>query len=378
MNDIDTIKENVLCSKVFAWEWSSLIQEWKNKYKTRCINPQHTDINASLTIKDDIWWFQCWSCGLKGDIINVIEYIKPEFFTFRERLLYLQDNYLWKENNTLIHISKNTKKQENIQWDETFIEIMNYIALYLVQKLSKEIKDKYILGCEKFPYMAFKWEEVTMQWYGLREEIVEEYKIWFSPNTKELFNLLMERYNKETIDKLWLFDSRGMPLFKNRIVIPYIIEENVVYFIARQTELTPATKFEEGKYKNQSIDNKYLYNEWNLYRDCVFITEGAFDCLSLKNIWYDSIALWWLETNKGIIEKMKTWFKESVIVYILFDNDRNGSGNKKAEDMKIILQSKGVESNIITLPLLKGKSKIDINEYLWKHSKDELNSFLSF
>lgn len=52
-----------------------------------------------------------------------------------------------------------------------------------------------------------------------------------------------------------------MPLFKNRIVIPYIIEENVVYFIARQTELTPATKFEEGKYKNQSIDNKYLYNE---------------------------------------------------------------------------------------------------------------------
>ena len=46
--------------------------------------------------------------------------------------------------------------------------------------------------------------------------------------------------------------------------------------------------------------------------------------------------------------------------------------------MKIILQSKGVESNIITLPLLKGKSKIDINEYLWKHSKDELNSFLSF
>ena len=121
-----------------------------------------------------------------------------------------------------------------------------------------------------------------------------------------------------------------MPLFKNRIVIPYIIEENVVYFIARQTELTPATKFEEGKYKNQSIDNKYLYNEWNLYRDCVFITEGAFDCLSLKNIWYDSIALWWLETNKGIIEKMKTWFKESVMVYILFDNDRNGSGNKKA------------------------------------------------
>lgn|GEM_PF-4165729 len=52
------------------------------------------------------------------------------------------------------------------------------------------------------------------------------------------------------------------------------------------------------------------------------------------------------------------------MVYILFDNDRNGSGNKKAEDMKIILQSKGVESNIITLPLLKGKSKIDINEYL--------------
>jgi hypothetical protein len=64
-----------------------------------------------------------------------------------------------------------------------------------------------------------------------------------------------------------------MPIFKERIIIPYIVNGDVIYFIARQTENTPKTEFERAKYKNQSIDNKYLYNQDDLNNFCVFIVE---------------------------------------------------------------------------------------------------------
>ena len=47
-----------------------------------------------------------------------------------------------------------------------------------------------------------------MQGYGLNEEIRKEYLIGYSPNSKELYNILKEKYDKELIDKTALFDRR--------------------------------------------------------------------------------------------------------------------------------------------------------------------------
>lgn len=374
--DKNLIKQNIRITDLLISEWIAIKKIWDN-YFCRCINPEHPDENPSMSIKDSICYFECYSCKLKGDIFNILDYIKPELYDFKEQIHYLYNNYYNKNNTNLLSLQAEDKTITNIQDNKDYQNIMLYIAKYCVLRLSKEILGEYLINKNTISYTIYR-NNVNMKWYWLNKEIIDRFMIGYMPNSKELYNELIEQYDKELVHSIWLFDNRGMPLFKNRIVIPYLIDWIPRYFIARQTEYTPSNEYEQAKYKNQRISNKYLYNEDDLNNACVFIVESAFDCLALKSIWYNSVATWWINLSKHIISKLIEWLKDSTIVYICFDNDRNKAWNNQAKELNNILQESLINSHMITLPLQAWEKKIDINEYLWTHTKEDFNNLLSF
>lgn len=378
MNDVQIIKQSVQISDVLKSEWYKLYPDGADKYKLQCCSRDHEDNTPSLSIDDQRCIFRCWWCWIGWDIINILEYIRPDLNSFKERLSYLQNNYLWKEINNSFFLSGPRKENINIQNDSDMIEIMNYIAIYWAWELPNNIKDNYLSSTNNIQYRGINGTIINMNWYWLTPEIITEYKLWYSQNSKSLYKILIEKFDIELIEKTQLFDNRWMPLFKNRITIPYFLDGNCIYFTARQTEFTPVTKYETAKYKDQPIHNKHLYNQDDLLSDCIFITEWPFDSLALKNIWYHSVALWWLQSNNQIKETLIKWLENNMMTYILFDSEINKSWEKEALKLQSELKRRGISSNIITLPLKKNETKIDINTYLWKHSKDEFNSLLTF
>lgn len=376
MNDYKRIKNWLKISDVMVGESYSVEQIWEHQFVTQCVNPLHKDDNPSLQINEREQYAKCFACGIWGDVFNILWYIHPEL-KWKRLLNYVENEYMSGSWETIISPLYGWRKK-NIQDEKWFREMMWYIALYWSQSIPKDVLDTYLTGSKNIAYKWYKWDVIKMQWYGLSTEIIEEYLLGYSPNNTELYKFLLESYDKEQIEATQLFDTRGLPKFKNRLTIPYIKDWEVVYFTARQTSSTPINKYDNSKYINQSIDNKYLYNEDDVINVCVFITEWPFDCLALKNKGYNAIALWWIDGSK----KLSNYYEElehCYLVYICFDNDgwNKWAWNIQSQKLDGILSAHSISSHQVVLPLL-GKDKIDISEYLWNNEKEELNKLLSF
>lgn len=375
MNDFKKLKEIIKLSDLFKWEWVSIVKSWHNSFTANCINPLHEDNIPSLQINNDKKIFKCFSCWIGWDIFNALEYLRNDIIWNKARVKYLRAKYVWAWELHNIRDEMIINKA-NIQYEKRFDEAMKIIAQYRRDNLKKEIKEKYLTSKTSFSYSDYSWEkEMTPYW--LSSEVIYENMVWFSPNSKELFTILSERYDKEFIDELWLFDWKWMPLFKNRIVIPYVIEGNIKYFKARQTECTPKNKYETAKYKNQKIENSFLFGEDNKYYDCIFICEWEFDALAIENIWFKAISIWWLNNNK-LIQRLKKSLDWWQICYICFDNENNQAWNKQARILNKKLREEGINSQIVNIPLPLDKDKIDISEYLLKSSKENFIKLLQF
>lgn len=377
MNEYKRIKSLVKISDVMKGEGYILEQSWKNQFVSKCINPEHPDNHPSLQINDDMWYAKCFACWAGYDVFNIVSQ-RHGWLKWRKLLDYVKRTYTSGSCEEIIS-SLWGQEIENFQDDIDFREIMNYIALYWSQKVPVEVLDIYILSSEIIAYSGFKWEIVNMQWYWLNKAIIEEYLIGYSQNNTELYKLLLKSYDKELIEKTQLFDSRGLPKFKNRIVLPHFKDWDVVFFTARQTEYSPMNKYDNTKYLSQSIDNKYLYNEDDIFNNiCIFICEWPMDCLALKSIWYNAIALWGVEGSKRL-PKYYSELESCYLVYICFDNDwwREWVWNMQSQKLDEVLRAQSVTSHRIHLPLL-GRDKIDISEYLWTESKEALDRLLSF
>ena len=169
---------------------------------------------------------------------------------------------------------------------------------------------------------------------------------------------------------LWLFTKNCMSMFKNRIVFPVIVKWNVVSFIARQTEYSPVNKYSTWKYIIVAWDKSYLYNESDLDKSNIFIVEGITDCISLKERWYNAVALIASSLKQNMIQNIVERL-EWTRVYILLDTDKNWTWQKWAVNISKILTQYRIECFILELPLEKNKNKIDINTYFLNHNNSD-------
>jgi DNA primase len=157
----------------------------------------------------------------------------------------------------------------------------------------------------------------------------------------------------------------------NRIVFPYIYGSFVVYFVARETPLTPQNDYEKGrKYKkmlthntkrrhiSEHVKNDTLYN-FEAIRGAneIILTEGVTDCISLANLGLKTISPVTKKYSQKEFEIIKTHIPKSKDIIIMNDNELNNEGSKSALKMAEELSLEGYQVKVIPIPLDEVRQK---------------------
>ncbi len=253
----------------------------------RCINPEHTDSNASMKYFNDNKIY-CFGCQKTYDLIDVISIF------------------------------------ENVDKKQAFKKAIEYYGNHNLQILPKKQEKK------------VKNDEKTSKNYG------KAYNFWkksLSENPEALRYLSNRGIDKSTIERFNLgFNCFEFGTSKlNAVIIPV----NSNCFTARN--IHPDEEIRYYKPKGCHVE---MFNTKSLTNDsalCV-IAEGEFDCLSFETLNINSIGLGsvsnvnkFIETEKDLkktyvialdndeagqraSESLKEYFKENNIKYKTFDN----------------------------------------------------------
>ena len=236
-------------------------------------------------------------------------------------------------------------------------------------------------------------ELITKKW-GITNETIDRYKIGFAPSKKKLFSELNTVFPKEELVKTGLFiqsqTGSVFDLYDGRIVFPYWKNGAVVYTIARKTEYTPDSKYEQQKFKKQFVHNKkheyvsklvkneHFYGEDSIRgTDCCVITEGVADCLAALQNNIPCISPVTTKFRKADMEKIYDMVKEFRIVYLCNDNEISGAGLEGSISTAGYLEDRGVTVRIVHLPRPENIDKIDLAEYLKNHNVQEFYLLLN-
>ena len=175
--------------------------------------------------------------------------------------------------------------------------------------------------------------------------------------------------------------------FIHRIMYPYLIRDNTVYFIGKKTPLTPKDKDgeEEGKYKklrthdkkhdvSKHVNNKFLFGEDTIRKsEYVLIAEGISDAVSAIQRGHPTISAVTTHIKGSEIDRVSKVIGERP-VKICLDIDKGGRTG--ARDMAEVLTLRGNEVSIITLTDSEGKKDFDLNDYFRTHTKEDFDELI--
>ena len=88
---IEAIKSSVCISHV-ASEYGEFKRTGTNRLIGRCLNPSHEDRTPSMTVYTDRQKFRCYSCGERGDVVDLEMLVNPGI-EIQEALVALSIRY---------------------------------------------------------------------------------------------------------------------------------------------------------------------------------------------------------------------------------------------------------------------------------------------
>jgi len=314
--------------------------------------------HACFNIQVREQFFKCFHCEEKGDVINFVMKFKKCSFVEAIRILAKRAG---------IALPDWTPEQQAVQDKQhRTYDILTEAAEYF-----------YSEGCEG-GNIATRLEKG----WGINGDSIDEFKIGWSPDKSDLIPYLRSRgFSDDEINQTGLYEG----IWKNRIVFPYWKGGTVKYFIARATELTAkitdkkGAKIEPPKYikmkSNDFIKNDFFYGE-----DCargaedLFITEGVTDCISAIQLGLSCISPVTVRFKEDDFEKTLRLCKNAKRIFIVNDNEANDAGLKGALDTIRFLTKNGVDAYICILPRDPSVPKVDLNDYLKNHSRENFYS----
>lgn len=149
--------------------------------------------------------------------------------------------------------------------------------------------------------------------------------------------------------------------FRNRIMFPTVIMGNVLFLSGRDFSGKA-----DRKYLNLPVPNNNLINGEILMKNppYVVLTEGYMDCYSLVLNKFPSVGIAGCNRRKKAqLEKIAKIPK----IFIMFDYDKNGSGQKGATKTAYNLCRLGHKDvHVVSLPSLN-EDKMDVNQLYVSH-----------
>lgn len=206
-----------------------------NRFQGSCCPGGHESKNGRpFVIYPSVQGFKCFNCGLKGDVIDLVEVAQG--LDFMGALDYLADlagmPRFTHQEMTDEERAKWQEKQENRR---RVFEALTEAAEYYHQQL---LKDEEMLV-------------YVMQHYGLTDDTISTYRIGYSTGDGLYKHLSAKGFSDTTIGATGLYYAAGIlrEFFNHRIFFPYWRNGQVVYAIGRRTERTPDNQYEKAKYK---------------------------------------------------------------------------------------------------------------------------------
>jgi len=235
-------------------------------------------------------------------------------------------------------------------------------------------------------------DEYFKSGYGFTDETIKGFKLgWADGNLWDHFRNVLG-IEEEMALKTGLFVKTQYGIqdfFHNRLIFPYLDNGSAVYFIGRKTRHTPDKSWEEGKYKkllthsekhfhvSETVSNDHIFNAHSAYgaRE-ILITEGISDCISACQAEYTCISPVTTSFRDKDIPSLLQLTKHAERVIICNDNEENRSGEKGALKTAHELHAAGRDVRIAELPRPAGVEKVDINDYLKKHTPEEFKAVI--
>jgi len=229
-------------------------------------------------------------------------------------------------------------------------------------------------------------KHIHEQW-GITDGTIDDMKIGFAPVNDSLVSETSGAFGPELLKSSGLMIDTGYGVkdfFHGRIMFPYWKGNHVVYFIGRQCDHTPKTKYESAKYKKQlvhsekrtyiseSVNNSYFYGENSLKgANDVLITEGVTDCIMAIQNGIPCISPVTTRFRHEDHTRMLALVKRLDTVYICNDSEDNESGMKGAIDTAKHLETSGVDVRLVQLPRNEGVNKVDVADFLRDATKED-------
>lgn len=320
--------------------------------------------------------FHCWNCGIGGNLIHLIEFVK--FGTITKKTT--SDNYKQARDiacdiaglNRLFNLSLSPEEAKRIEQEQ-----IEKQTVYDILSRATILSNKHLLGM----FQGERCEDIDL----LRTEI-EQFKIGFM--YPGLLKDLKKEYEFDDIKKTGLIvqDKESWVLsLADRYSFPFIQNGQTVYFSGRVAMGTQSKiKYKKlplhsDKHKHISpcISNTCFYNE-DVIKTAkeIIITEGLTDCIAAVGKGFSAVSSTSVNTKEEVFQRIIAITKNIYNIYICYDVEDSNAGGKSAIKVAELFLKNKKELKIIHLPKPDGKSKIDLKDYFKDHIAEDFDKIM--
>lgn len=354
--DLNRIRENADIVNVIS-AYIPLQPKGRN-YVGVC--PFHNDSNPSLTVSKDKQIYKCFSCNAAGNVFTFVkEYEKIDFMEAVKKVCDIT-------GQKVVGFEKVIKKQEIPKEKEILYNLLNDLGKFYSYNLLNSNEK------EAFEYITNR---------GLRQEILDEYRVGYSPldSEKTIKFLKAKGYsNDDIIDAGVGLEANGTiyDRYNGRLVFPLFDTYNrIIGFSARKL---PSSN-DDAKYVNTGETKLFhksnvLYNYYHAEKvsrkiGYCYVLEGFMDVLALVRSGIpNAIAIMGTALTIEHIELLK---KLNCEIRFCFDNDRAGQ-EATIKNLKL-LQKTQLKVKVVNL----GNENKDADEILKAKGVEGLKNYLS-
>lgn len=339
-----------------------------SEYEGNCPSGHDSKSGKCFKLNTDKKMFHCFNCGESGNYIHLIE--------------------LKKFGST----SRGKKSSEN------FIEVLRELARELGINMGSTGKTRDCARVfEAIDFIAHYYHNILLRHpdviksasdrYGLSEEFIKN-EVWGFAGKCPSEDMIGVFSKEEILSTGLFYESKNTKsgmfhIMHNRLTMPYIIKGAIQYIIGKRTSVTnnfngnkapkylkQMIKSDKRPYISEEIINPVVRNDLN--SEDILITEGITDYLAAKQSGINALSAVTVRFKNTDARQVAELCKNKN-VFIANDNELSGCGNRGAETMVEELLLQGIHPTVIELPIPKGETKVDFNEYMKSH---DLNSFL--
>ena len=354
--DLNRIRENADIVNVIS-AYIPLQPKGRN-YVGVC--PFHNDSNPSLTVSKDKQIYKCFSCNAAGNVFTFVkEYEKIDFMEAVKKVCDIT-------GQKVVGFEKVIKKQEIPKEKEILYNLLNDLGKFYSYNLLNSNEK------EAFEYITNR---------GLKQEILDEYRVGYSPldSEKTIKFLKAKGYsNDDIIDAGVGLEANGTiyDRYNGRLVFPLFDTYNrIIGFSARKL---PSSN-DDAKYVNTGETKLFhksnvLYNYYHAEKvsrkiGYCYVLEGFMDVLALVRSGIpNAIAIMGTALTIEHIELLK---KLNCEIRFCFDNDRAGQ-EATIKNLKL-LQKTQLKVKVVNL----GNENKDADEILKAKGVEGLKNYLS-